>query len=153
MTLVVLTDKPTILADDSEWTWRDRAGKPIVLGSWVRTAAQITAPIGMNRMHPAKRQLDYGRVYELLTTGDVKVEWVTDTDDSVTATTVVVELTADLQLSTEEASWAFLAGRDEGWHDGHRRGRLDQVNDLRAFLGMPELLDEKFDALVEQGRL
>lgn len=148
MTITIITDDEPVTDD---WKWQDDTGKALLLGSWVRTSPLITCqPTGYPKTfaQPGQRVLDYGRVYELLPNGTVRIQWLGGPVD-----VIQTEDPAYTQLTTKDAAEAFCDGVAEGFERGNRMGRITEVNEQRERIGLPALSDDEWDSLVEQGQL
>lgn len=141
----------TATVEIEQWPWRDVNDHELLVGQWVRTAPLITCmPTAHPKLYsPGERVLDYGIVYELLENGGVKIQWSLSGND----THIRREDPCELELSSKEIAEAFAMGENWGYERGLMRGRQQEVNDLRARIGLPVLDDTQWESLVEQGDL
>lgn len=141
----------TIEPATQDWQWLDDMGQPLLLGSWIRTSPLVTCqPTGYPKTFAlsGERVLDYGRVYELLPNGTVRIQWLGGPVDIIATEDPFLT-----QLTTKDAAEAFCDGLAEGYERGYRTGRMTEVNGQRERIGLPPLSDGEWDALVEQAQL
>lgn len=125
----------TVVPKATEWYTMD--GDDIEVGGFVHVAIPL--------FEDGKRPMDYGRVYDLLDDGRVRVLWFSAEE----AFEPDVEECGDLQLSTEEIAEGFKYGHDLGYETGYREGGMTQLNAQRSVLGMEPLTTEQFEQLID----
>lgn len=139
------TPQTGLATEDQEWVTFD--GDDIELGAFVRVTATVTGePTAYPSLYPVEgmRPIDFGRVYELLDNGNVKVQWNSADDDAEP----VEEKPENLELSTEEMAAAFQLGFDQAYEVGYRDGGMVQMNATRVALGLPMLTVEQYGTVV-----